>query len=352
MDKFTSSGVVTAPAAPPPEVKIRTMRSDLDLLAKSGGGLPQFQKIKVSGLSTEQRATTAQVERTASQGNLLYIFLGVVLVIALAVAGWFAYLKFFANAGGGFGLGSGAPQVVTSSSTPLSPPASAVPIPPAPTETAAGMGATGASTTTTVSAPAIYSSFFQTPADQVLSLVLPTAGAAQNATDLETYNQKVSMLLSGARTSAKLIEIRVSTADGHTLAANDLFAAQSVQLLASSVVSADFMPYATFFAYRSNGTFWPGYVLKLDPGISWTSLQTATQQLESSISISNIFLINAGTAAASGFTGSTLASTPVRVLAFSGGAAATDFVYGWTPDHQYLVLSSSEAGFTAALGRL
>ena len=36
-----------------PEVKIRTMKSDIESFNENGGGSPQFMKVKVSGLSVE-----------------------------------------------------------------------------------------------------------------------------------------------------------------------------------------------------------------------------------------------------------------------------------------------------------
>jgi hypothetical protein len=46
------------PTAPPPpsEVKIRTMRSDIDGMMQSGGGAPSFQNVSISGLSLDSKA--------------------------------------------------------------------------------------------------------------------------------------------------------------------------------------------------------------------------------------------------------------------------------------------------------
>ena len=43
-----------APPPPPAEVKIRTMRSDIASMMRSGGGSPSFQSVSVSGLSMER----------------------------------------------------------------------------------------------------------------------------------------------------------------------------------------------------------------------------------------------------------------------------------------------------------
>ena len=53
MDNPLSKVLTKAPPPPPLEVKIRTMRSDIDSMMKSGGGSPSFQNVAVSGLSME-----------------------------------------------------------------------------------------------------------------------------------------------------------------------------------------------------------------------------------------------------------------------------------------------------------
>ena len=47
--------VVTTAPPPPSEVKIRTMRSDIDSMMKSGGGAPSYQNVSISGLSLEEK---------------------------------------------------------------------------------------------------------------------------------------------------------------------------------------------------------------------------------------------------------------------------------------------------------
>lgn len=46
--------VITGAPPPPSEIKIRTMRSDLASMRSSGGGMPKFQNVNVSGLSIEK----------------------------------------------------------------------------------------------------------------------------------------------------------------------------------------------------------------------------------------------------------------------------------------------------------
>jgi hypothetical protein len=47
--------VVTTAPPPPSEVKVRTMRSDIDSMMKSGGGAPSYQNVSISGLSLEEK---------------------------------------------------------------------------------------------------------------------------------------------------------------------------------------------------------------------------------------------------------------------------------------------------------
>jgi cobalamin biosynthesis Mg chelatase CobN len=134
--------IATAPP-PPSEVKIRTMRSDIDSMMKSGGGAPSFQNVSVQGLSLDTKrkspvtsvrtpmpvaalveaaaqspamipavasqssaakpaspasspASRAETPATAGSGsNFIPILIVIVVaVIALAVVGYFAYTIF------------------------------------------------------------------------------------------------------------------------------------------------------------------------------------------------------------------------------------------------------------------
>lgn len=59
------SKVLTSAPPPPAEVKIRTMRSDIESMMRSGGGAPSFQNVAVSGLSLEREVHQAPIaERT------------------------------------------------------------------------------------------------------------------------------------------------------------------------------------------------------------------------------------------------------------------------------------------------
>ncbi len=120
----------SVPGVPPPpaEVKVRTMRSDLQSMAKSGGGLPQFQNVSVAGLQVEREApgavaapeVAAQMARAiaapsvsapapvgeevpvSSSGGSSHtvgiILVIVVAVLAIAAVGYFAYKELGSSA--------------------------------------------------------------------------------------------------------------------------------------------------------------------------------------------------------------------------------------------------------------
>jgi hypothetical protein len=103
MDNFSPT---TAPP-PPPEVKVRTMRSDLESMLKNGGGLPQFQNVKVSGTSGSvktapsiavQMQAQTQVKDSGStqkKNAIVSILITIVFVATLAAVSLFVYMKFF-----------------------------------------------------------------------------------------------------------------------------------------------------------------------------------------------------------------------------------------------------------------
>lgn len=97
MDEVRSDATVTTAPPPPTEVKIRTMKTDLASMTASGGGLPKYQNVHVTGLSAQKESkqdATTTAGRTESKSNLLLIVLFVLIVAALVIVGWFLYLKF------------------------------------------------------------------------------------------------------------------------------------------------------------------------------------------------------------------------------------------------------------------
>lgn len=91
---------------------MRTMRSDLESMTRSGGGAPRFENVAVAGLavqndvSQQQSSAPAPVpanESPSSAGAPSSSLLGPILVaivalIAIAVVGYFAYTIFHPSA--------------------------------------------------------------------------------------------------------------------------------------------------------------------------------------------------------------------------------------------------------------
>jgi hypothetical protein len=78
---------LTGAPPPPQEVKVRTMASDLASMTASGGGLPQFQNVKIAGVSAVPQDSQGAARKTSLAVAVLSI-VGVLIVIA---AGYFAY---------------------------------------------------------------------------------------------------------------------------------------------------------------------------------------------------------------------------------------------------------------------
>lgn len=93
MDEISSGGTLTTAPPPPSEVKIRTMQSDIAELAASGGALPKFENVKISGLSAKKESASSTA-RAESKNNLLLIFALIIVVAVLAIVGWLVYIKF------------------------------------------------------------------------------------------------------------------------------------------------------------------------------------------------------------------------------------------------------------------
>ena len=79
-----SKVLTSAPPPPPAEVKIRTMRSDIESMMRSGGGAPSFQDVAVSGLTLEREGHQAPVaERTSMPTSSSYSVPATPVVVAM-----------------------------------------------------------------------------------------------------------------------------------------------------------------------------------------------------------------------------------------------------------------------------
>lgn len=332
-DTVPNNESLSSAPPPPSEVKIRTMQSDLESMAKSGGGMPRFENVKISGLAAAKASETT-VAQARSKSYFLLIVVVLVVIAALAVGGWFAYQKFFAG-------NSSAPALPQANNTII------------PSSTSQGTAPTTTPIVSPPAAPFVHASFFfKQPADQVLTSTLYGTGSIENASDLQTYDQAMTALLATAKKTDTLVEIDETDSNGNAASVSELLTAANAAVINSTTLATDFNPDATFFAYRDKNGFWPGYIIALTQNQNFPAVESSTQELESSPNISNFFLVNVGTPSPDGFTSSMIASSSVRVLPFLGGTIPGYFVYGWTPDQHYLILSASQNGFAAALERM
>jgi len=92
-DYAHSNSVASAPP-PPSEVKVRTMRSDLESITKSGGGLPHFENIKVASLSMD-RGSASEVAAAKSKNSAVIILIVIAALVVLVALGYFVYSRFF-----------------------------------------------------------------------------------------------------------------------------------------------------------------------------------------------------------------------------------------------------------------
>lgn len=316
---------------PPPEVKVRTLRTDLESMAKGGGALPQFEAVRAPNLPYAAKGVAGRVEEKKSNIGTI-----VVALIALALLGAIVYLGYqlFSKQ-----VQTGTNAVPSPQASPLAAPVLAPPPPPA-TPPLAEQGF-------------IHHSLFSKPTDQLLTLTMRSNVAS--ASDLQTFNQKLINLLAGAKPTANLFEINVKDAEGKDLDLNEIFSAADAGVLNPQFISAHFNTDATFFVYKDKsgstaltaGGFWPGYIVLLKPAENWLFLKDGVSQLEKSPKINNFFLASPGGKPGS-FKDDAVSGQPVRTLAFTTPDAT--FVYGWFRGN--LILSTSVDGLKEALARL
>ncbi len=306
---------------PPPEVKVRTMKSDLESMARSGGAAPQFQSVKAPVIPVAEARIVASEEKVKPVWMVVMIVLAVSLLAAIA---YFAYQVFSVAK-------PGSPTIV----------ANPIPVPLAPSPQSA-------SPPPSASGSFIHRSFFRSSADAFLTLTIHTT--AQSAADLETFNQRLKDLVSTEGAKGSFFEIGVKDSDGNDLAAADIMKAEDNVVIDPGFFSAHFVSDATLFVYKDKNGLWPGYVLGLQAKDNWLFVKNDAMKLETSPKLVNFFLADPGTPAPEGFKDTIESGQPARILRFTSPAASSSFVYGFF--HNRLILSTSEDGLTQAIGRL
>jgi len=310
-------------APPPPEVKIRTMKSDIESMAHLGGGAPQFRSVKAPQLvAAASEEEPVPEEKIRLKPSLVVALVSIVAFVVLAAVAYMAYNMFFAGGG----------NVSTA---------------PAPTATRGNNQTQQPYATTQPSANFTHATLFTRPVDQTLTFAL--SSAAQNASELQTFSQRFSGIFPGANAASTFFEVDVENADGSGADVNSIFAAADAAVLDSQYVLAHFSPDVTVFAYKDAKGIWPGYIFKLKPTENWLFLKDDVAKIEAmTAKIENFFLNSPGNPSAGGFKDDSIDNSPFRALAFSRPGAT--FVYGWY--RGYLVFSTSVDGLKEAMARL
>jgi hypothetical protein len=75
---------------PPAEVKVRTMRSDVEGIVKMGGGLPQFRTVAVEGAEPRGARPFSAGSADGSSKSFLW-WIVAIGIVALGLIAWFGY---------------------------------------------------------------------------------------------------------------------------------------------------------------------------------------------------------------------------------------------------------------------
>lgn len=315
-EKGKDEEIISNVPPPPVEVKVRTMQSDLDEMAKSGGGLPRFEAVKVRLPDRFPR----EEEKTKKKLDLFWV---VVPVLALALFAAIVYLVYSSFSAVGE---PASPTPAQKSEIPQGPRAPIQPPSQAP------------------EAEFIHLSLFRKPADETLTFV--RRSRAESAAELETWSQRLLRVLGGAKQGSKFIEIRFQDEAGRDLRVDEILALPDALVLAPEFLLDKFNPDPTAFVYRDGGAFSPGYIFALRPEENWLFLREDVAKLELSSKLENLFLQSPGSPIGN-FEDVVVGEQPARQLAFPSGAT---FIYGWFRGR--LILSTSEEGLKEALARM
>ncbi len=301
---------------PPNEVSIRTLDSDVRSMALSGGNFPQSERVAFQ-LNKPVSSVGIGKSSTSVLKVTLWIVLGLFVLGALI---YFIYPLVSPSDGEGVN-GDNAVSISTSSPT----------LPPVPPS---------------VTIPKFdHKSFFKKPADTVLEIKFNYP--VTSVLDLETYNQKISNLLQGSRSTSTLVELEVKGGNDRPLALSQFWTASGIRLLPEDFWAQEFNPDFTFFVFRNKDGDWPGLVTKFVEGRSWLVLKNRIVAMESSADLEELFVVAPGNRFG-GFADTLVSGQPARALEFS--KPSTRFVYG--SFHNYLLISTSLEGLKEAVARL
>ncbi len=305
-----AGGEVGPPPSPP--IDIKTMASDTESLAASGGLETKPRTFTPGDLIREPVFTpeaTSPVTPSGSAGlpqqRILLISLGI--IVLLAILGVVVYLwaipKFFPS------------QEISEEGTAPTPEAT-TPLPSAPVTE--------------------HQSFF---------LQEPSVKGEVNLNQLTLDELNVSLKPASdsilPKDSIKEISLK---ADGKLVASYGLLQL----LLQGSGVETIFEDDLTGFLYFDEKTAWPGYIFRLKESQDLDSAKVAVANIEKTVNFAVFYPTDPGVPSKAGFKNGKSGDLPTRYLTFP--QANISFVYGWSDN--YLIFSTSFDGFKKALGLL
>jgi len=308
----------------PKEVIIRTMASDLELMAKSGGTLvarsqpapvatPPVQTVK----TVKPPMDSAAIIKIVIWGAIGLIGIGIVFVV-----GYYVVPLVF-------------PKTIPPASTPTLP--------------ADNQSAPQTQLPETPELPSpvfSHKSFFSTPAERNTSISLEPATAAAN---LQTFAERIASALADIPPEISFLELTMQDTDGKPLSWTKFLSFINADLLTSDFFLSKFNQDFTAFIYRDKNGAWPGYVLQLAGNQNPLLFRSQTNAMENGVpALQNLYLVPPGNPNG-GFQDSQLVGEPVRTLVFKQAGAV--FAYGWFHS-KYLVLSTSLNGLKEAVKRL
>ena len=309
---ISEESIPTIPA-PPSEVSIRTMASDIRAMVNVGGGKPEYQHIPIRKSGPQKPKApivSASVIRTVG-----LVVSGVALFALSVVAFYFLYpivaRQISLWRGGGVAVTPPPP-------TPVGPP-----IPPPRQQFT-------------------HTSFLKVPADRAVAFPTVLEG---NASGTRPYGEKLLPLLASYGPSTGIFEIIPQTGNGEPLSFAEFIQNAGAPIFDEQFLSTNFVPDFTMFSYRDQLGFWPGFILQLkkEKNPAYVSIS----KIESGSGFEKLFL-NAPGVPMGEFEDVVIGDHGYRRLLFSAPSAA--LYYGWYKN--YLVIATTELGFKFAISRL
>ncbi len=319
----TPPGTPQVPPSPEtPEIKLRTMESDVKSVEESGGGEPKPEYIDLpSGgltqppagqLPTEAGTTAITPETPRSRGWLTWL----IVIIVIVILGWLAYAYVWPII---FGPTEEIPEELQAQPGE----------PEAPVETPSAPAA----------ASGRHQSLFGSSPEALTLVNLPDYTLVNILTAIQN---EAAVIPSGGN----IKEVTITDAQGPA-AFSRLITALMPELAGGleNTLKNTFEDDFTAYIYYDDNGFWPGYVVRIKPNtnVDVVSLASQLQQLENA-AFTNLFLTPPGES--QDFRGGTIKGKYNNRYAPMGQAGAS-FNYGLYD--QYLVITTS---YNALLGAL